>query len=60
MMKNRIASVFLTTTAILLVTASQAQRDTTNKKKDIEITSSFKPILKGAAKINFNATPPSG
>lgn len=27
-------------------------------KKTIEITSSFKPVLRNAAKINFNATPP--
>ena len=28
-------------------------------KKTIEITSSFKPVLRNAAKINFNATPPA-
>ena len=37
---------------------SYSQRDTT-KPKAIDITSSFKPVLKDAAKINFNATPPS-
>ena len=31
----------------------------TTKKKSIDITSSFKPVLREAAKINFNATPPS-
>lgn len=36
---------------------SYSQRDTT-KPKAIDITSSFKPVLKDAAKINFNATPP--
>lgn len=30
-----------------------------SSKKTIEITSSFKPVLRNAAKINFNATPPS-
>jgi len=28
------------------------------KKQTIDITSSFKPVLRNAAKINFNATPP--
>ncbi len=36
---------------------SNAQ-DTTKKQK-IEITSAFKPVLKNAVKINFNATPPA-
>lgn len=30
-----------------------------SSRKTIEITSSFKPVLRNAAKINFNATPPS-
>jgi hypothetical protein len=34
-----------------------AQKDTT-KKGGIEIISSFKPVLREAAKINFDATPP--
>jgi len=33
-----------------------AAQDTS--KRTIEITSSFKPVLRNAAKINFNATPP--
>lgn len=37
--------------------ALQAQKDTT--KKGIDIISSFKPVLKESAKINFNASPPS-
>jgi hypothetical protein len=31
----------------------------TAKKKSVEIISGFKPVLKEAAKINFNATPPA-
>jgi hypothetical protein len=31
----------------------------TAKKKSVDITSSFKPVLRESAKINFNATPPS-
>lgn len=30
----------------------------TSKKKSIDITSTFKPVLREAAKINFNAAPP--
>lgn len=31
----------------------------TSKKQRVEITSAFKPVLKNAVKINFNATPPA-
>ena len=41
--------------AFIFVANASAQ-DTS--KKTIEITSSFKPVLRNAAKINFNATPP--
>ncbi len=37
---------------------SFAQKDTT-KKGGIDIVSNFKPVLREAAKINFNASPPS-
>ncbi|MBK8301532.1 MAG: hypothetical protein WAQ93_04060 [Chitinophagaceae bacterium] len=37
---------------------SFAQKDTT-KKGGIDIVSSFKPVLRESAKINFNASPPS-
>jgi hypothetical protein len=39
-----------------LATVAQAQ-DTT-KRRTIDITSSFKPVLRDAVKINFNAVPP--
>ncbi len=42
---------------MLLVTVSLHAQDTT-KRKTINITSTFKPSLKNAAKINFNAEPP--
>ena len=41
-----------------LFTAADAQRDT-SRPKAVDITSSFRPSLKEAAKIKFNATPPS-
>src|SRR5262245_58584797 len=36
-----------------------AQKEDPSKIKAVDITSSFKPVLREAAKINFNATPPS-
>src|SRR5689334_8047692 len=33
-------------------------QDTTGKKRTIDITSSFKPVLREAVKINFNAAAP--
>lgn len=42
-------------TGLLLIGIAAAGQDTTGKK--IKITSSFKPVLKEAAKINFNASP---
>src|SRR5688500_5081567 len=29
------------------------------RKREVSVTSTFKPVLKEAAKINFNATPPT-
>jgi hypothetical protein len=43
---------------ILCVGFSLRAQDTT-KRKTIEITSSFKPVLRDAVKINFNAAPPA-
>lgn len=42
---------------ILSFGISFSQQDTAKKKGTIDITSSFKPILKESAKINFNASP---
>ncbi len=42
--------------ALLLVSASAvAQKDTTKKGTTIDITSSYKPVLRNAVKINFSA-----
>lgn len=48
--------IFVLLLTIFTVQQTYAQ-DTS--KKTIEITSSFKPVLRNAAKINFNATPPA-
>ncbi len=42
---------------IITFTVSSAQDP--NKPKAIDITSAFKPVLRDAAKINFNPSPPS-
>src|ERR1700742_3435498 len=39
--------------------AGTIQAQDTTKRKTIEITSSFKPVLREAVKINFNAAPPA-
>ncbi|HZH36244.1 MAG TPA: hypothetical protein VEX65_03160 [Flavisolibacter sp.] len=43
--------------AILFFAIATQAQDTTGKK--VKITSSFKPVLKDAAKVNFNAAPPN-
>ncbi|MCX6316823.1 MAG: hypothetical protein NTW29_06010 [Bacteroidetes bacterium] len=58
MMKKRLYRIFLLMTAIAGPLAMQAQKDTT-KNGGVNIVSSFKPVLREAAKINFNASPPS-
>src|SRR6185369_3462303 len=57
MMRQPLYKMFFLGFGILLFGISYAQ-DTT-KKKSIDITSSFKPVLREAAKINFNPTPPT-
>lgn len=47
----------ITFASLLLAVSMQAQ-DTTGKKRSVDITSSFKPVLREAAKINFTAAPP--
>ncbi|MGL6267061.1 MAG: hypothetical protein ACRC2O_04025, partial [Chitinophagaceae bacterium] len=44
--------------AVLLLLALPVLSQETGKKQTIDITSSFKPVLRNAAKINFNASPP--
>jgi hypothetical protein len=56
-MKPSFYKIVLLASGILAVGILQAQ-DTT-KKRTVDITSTFKPVLREAAKINFNATPPT-
>ena len=56
MMKQQFYKVSAAIIGLLVISISSfAQKDSTKK---VEITSTFKPVLKEAAKINFNATPP--
>jgi hypothetical protein len=57
-MKNRIAGICLLGIGLFSAGITHAQQDT-SKPKAVDITSSFKPVLREAAKINFNATPPA-
>ena len=43
---------------MLLATAGVAVAQDSSKKKTIEITSTFKPVLREAAKVNFSSAPP--
>jgi hypothetical protein len=49
---------FLLITAPIMATGITAFGQDTSKRKTIEITSTFKPVLKEGSKINFNAAPP--
>ena len=44
---------------VVLATGMFASAQDTTKGKTVNVTSSFKPSLKEAAKINFNASPPA-
>src|SRR5215204_2011532 len=46
----------LLTTSLFLIGIAASAQDTTVGRK-VKITSSFKPVLKEAAKVNFNASP---
>ncbi|MEO7394604.1 MAG: hypothetical protein ABIU11_06640 [Chitinophagaceae bacterium] len=57
MMKQLLYKILLFGFGIFCFGISFAQKDTLGK--GVDIVSSFKPILREAAKINFNATPPT-
>lgn len=52
-----ILNISFVSTLLLTGTFAMAQKDTTKGGGIIDITSSFKPVLRNAAKINFSATP---
>ncbi|MBL7710507.1 MAG: hypothetical protein JNJ86_15645 [Chitinophagaceae bacterium] len=57
-MKQPLYKIVLLSLGIFSSAIVFAQKDTT-KGKSVDIRSAFKPVLREAAKINFNATPPS-
>lgn len=57
-MKQATINIFFTVLGVLIFPAAKAQKDTSGKG-GVTIVSSFKPVLREAAKINFNATPPA-
>ncbi len=56
-MKSNRHKIFFSCLILMLSGIVQAQKDTTGKG-GIDIISSFKPVLRNTAKINFNASPP--
>ncbi len=56
MTKQKILKALLFSIGFFSFVSSFAQKDTSGK--GVSIVSSFKPVLRQAAKINFNATPP--
>lgn len=46
--------------SLILSAFSAAAQDSSGRRREVNVTSSFKPVLKDAAKINFNAAPPTG
>ena len=50
--------VFLWMGILTIVAGYSARAQDSSKRKTIEVTSSFKPVLRESAKINFNAVPP--
>ena len=57
-MQNRLYKLFLVGLAVIGCGQFTNAQDTT-KKKSVNITSTFKPVLKESAKINFAAAPPT-
>lgn len=57
MTKNFLYKILFTSIGVFSMATLFAQRDTSGKG-GVEIISAFKPVLREAAKINFNPTPP--
>jgi outer membrane receptor protein involved in Fe transport len=58
-MRQHLYKIFLSAICIVFIGVSvNAQKDST-RGKSVNITSSFKPVLRESAKINFNASPPT-
>jgi hypothetical protein len=53
---NPYSYIILAAACLFSVTASAQRTDTTKKTTSIDITSSYKPVLRNAVKINFSAS----
>src|SRR5580704_46439 len=58
MTRSIIVKTFFLIAALILHAECCVLAQDTAKRKTIDITSTFKPVLRDAAKINFNATTP--
>jgi hypothetical protein len=58
MIKSILIKSFFATGALFLVCMFKVKAQDTTKRKSIDITSTFKPVLREAVKINFHASPP--
>lgn len=58
MMKGPLYKLIFTGSFLIVLGITVQAQDTT-KKRSVNITSTFKPVLREAAKINFNANPPA-
>ena len=56
---KKIGKIVVMLIGLALCMPSAMSQDTTKGKKSIDITSTFKPVLREASKINFNAAPPA-
>lgn len=58
-MKQQLYRLFFSASLIMFIGMSVFAQNDTTRKKSVEITSAFKPVLRESAKINFNASPPT-
>ena len=58
MIKSILIKSFFVSVCMLLLLKTTVHAQDTSKRKTIDITSTFKPVLRDAVKINFQAAPP--
>ena len=58
MMKSMLIKSFFVFGLLIIFLGITAHAQDTSKRKTIDITSTFKPVLREAVKINFHASPP--
>ena len=56
---KKIGKILVVLIGLAVSMQSAMSQDTSKGKKSIDITSTFKPVLREASKINFNAAPPA-